>query len=357
MESREPFVNVWTEFVKEWCLGTPPSVGERETRAAFDALSAYWPEYLHRIAASPARGLMLVIPAIDLGWVVGRCSSLSGFSAVFLRAKRGEKSALSELAVAATLVDLGLNPEFEPTVGKKRPDLGIRIANSDVFLELIRPDFSADIRRAQSVIDHVADRLFEAHEPFRTEVVIERELSADDVERLISAIGSATLSAEVRRFEDAARFIKEFTTIAAPVDGMRRISGSGSGMTMFSGKVQTGEQGRTSVTVGGPSFVEDRAHRLLSAEHHHFSRDEANMIVVNTTDSGRNASWVSLVRRWFQPNRNRRVGAVLLCEQGMIVNPPSIQRNWSFIKNPHAIKPLPREFVGLLETLEPIENQ
>src|SRR5580765_1648870 len=64
--------------------------------------------------------------------------------------------------------------------------------------------------------------------------------------------------------------------------------------------------------------TDTRAKRLLYGESHHFSRDEMNVLVVDVTKivTSLNA-WSHLIARCFQPEQNRRFGAVVLFKSGM----------------------------------------
>src|SRR5207253_87029 len=56
-----------------------------------------------------------------------------------------------------------------------------------------------------------------------------------------------------------------------------------------------------------------RAKRLLYGESHHFSREEMNILVLNVTSIVSSIKiWSQLIEKCFQPEQNRRFGAVVL---------------------------------------------
>ena len=98
----------------------------------------------------------------------------------------------------------------------------------------------------------------------------------------------------------------------------------------------------------------ERVHRLLSNELPHFSKREQNILAVRVTEAeGHMSWWVPFVLRWLQPVRNRRVGAIILFEQGSFMGPPfTIRQRWRVIENPYAYRPVPRSLINAISALD-----
>ncbi len=63
--------------------------------------------------------------------------------------------------------------------------------------------------------------------------------------------------------------------------------------------------------------------------------------------------WWPLVLRWFQPSRNRRVGAIVLYERGAMFDPQyAIRQRWRVIENPYAYMPVPRSLISAIGALD-----
>jgi hypothetical protein len=289
------------------------------------------------------------MPAIVIGWALSRCAGLVGFSAVCVRAKKGEASAFSELVVAATLVDVGMRPQFEPSIDGKHPDLLIEFDGINVYAEVIHPDTSAQRSCTEKLTADVSNRILEIPAACNVDVLLDRHVSADEVTTLIEAIRAAIPSTEIQRHTDFASFLKAATEPNAGIIGSSKIPHPPGSLIGYSARVRAGPDGRAAVVVGAPVPQDRRAHRLLGAELHHFSRDEHNMIVVATTAAGGNACWRELALRWFQPTRNTRVGAILLYEAAIVSD--RAERVWQLVQNPWARRPLPDAALATFQSL------
>lgn len=312
----------WQCLVDEWCFGIVPAVGQQETERALRALALHWPDYLNRLLTSGARGIVVILPAIKLGWILERCASLQGFAPVFARLKRGEASAHSELALAADLVDIGFTPELEPLLAGKRPDLKVPLCETSIYVEVINPTDSIQIRANRDFIGELSNRILESSEAEVTEVLLTRTLTEAESCELIDTIKCAKPSHKIRRTINAT-FVKESLMPNSPNPTTPRLPGAIG--NMLSARAKTFGRQRTMVTVGIPMVSDQRVHRLLSAEMHHLSRAENNIIAVKTSDAGGNAIWRALTQKWFQPTRNRRVSAILIADSTADTNPTAMR--------------------------------
>src|SRR5262245_33242079 len=72
------------------------------------------------------------------------------------RLRAGESSAGAELTVAASLVRLGHRPILEPSLGESVLDSVISLDGRQVYIEVISPDTSAEMRAAMEDISRLA---------------------------------------------------------------------------------------------------------------------------------------------------------------------------------------------------------
>lgn len=101
-------------------------------------------------------------------------------------------------------------------------------------------------------------------------------------------------------------------------------------------------------------MTDERAQRLLGKELSHFSSAERNILVVRVSNvPGGMKWWWPLILRWFQPSRNRRVGAVILYDQAQIGDARlATRQRWRVIENPYAYRPVPRSLIDAIGDLD-----
>ncbi len=357
VDLRRDIVSQWSEFVDEWCLGAAPTQAPVEVEGAFDALRRRWPEFLDELQAQDTRGLMFVVGAIDHGLTLAACEPLSGFGPVMDRLRGGEKSALAELQFAHGLIRCGFTPVLEPSSGSKVLDCSVEIGPERVFAEVISPERAAALRSAEDIIQRLAAKIVERTRGSRSEVLLETEPEAR-FEAIVDAVTAARPDGSVRNFEGVGWVRRDFLGPQPPNVGSWIYNPDpGPALVVASTSVdQRIDKGNTftSATVRLP-LSDERAHRLLSNELSHFSGEERNILAVRVSEvPGGMKWWQSLALRWLQPNRNRRVGAVVLFEQAQVAthSGPVIRRRWQIMENPYAYKPVPRSLIVAISALD-----
>jgi hypothetical protein len=341
MQIPQHIVSQWSDFVARCCLGVEPAEAPADVNRAFDALRRLWPEYLSEVQAQDPPGIFRIAPAISRGLTLAACEPLRGFGPVMARVRKGEVSALAELQFAATLVKSGLTPELEP--GDKRLDCSVEVGSETVFAEVIAPARSEAITSAQATIERVVANVVERNTGTHTEILLAVE--PDTQFDTIVASATATPPDEaVHHVEGIGRFRRTFLGPQPPNVGPT-IFVLDPPPVIAASRVTQAEDGIfTSATIRLP-VMDQRAHRLLSAEHHHFSRTERNILVMSLSGVPGRREWLPLIERWFQPGRNRRVGAVALYYQGLGGTPPAIRRRWRVLVNPYALVPVPDSLI------------
>ena len=288
-----------------------------------------------------------------MGITLLRCEGLQRFDAVFSRAKKGDKSALSELTVAANLAEVGFPPILEPPLNNNVLDAVVNVGSEKVYIEVINPELSAVMQDAYSGMKNLAERLLDDNFDLPV-VTIDVFLLVDP-----SPANCATISHLLRhlprtgfqvifeipevavvRFDTSGQTPSAFEPMPNPLDLPVLVSNS---FTLGPSR-----NARANVRY---YLRDERAERLLKGEAHHFSKDEMNILVMDLSHIPIGIrKWSPLIERRFQPRLNRRFGAVALFD-----NPHAVvgsQRRWKVLCNEHAYHPIPIRLLHSLEALD-----
>ena len=345
----------WSQSVAEWCLGIEPVKTPSEVERAFDALRRLWPEVINKLeveAANSSRGVPTVVTAIARGLTLAACEPLTGFGPVMARVRQGENSALAELEFAEALVKCGLKPVLEPQLGSKTLDCLVQMGSERVYVEVIAPEQAAGIKDAQATLNRLAAEVVERTKGSRTEILLSEE-PGTRFDTILDAVTTTPLDGRVHNIEGIARVCRDFLGPQPPNVGPLianhdpRPAIAVASMRVGGGDVSTAATVRLTIT-------DERAHRLLSNELSHFSPTKRNILVIRTSEvPGGMKWWWPLALRWFQPRRNRRVGAIILYEQGAIWGHQyAIRQRWRVIENPYAYMRVPRSLTNAIGALD-----
>jgi hypothetical protein len=345
----------WSDFVAEWCLGIEPVEAPREVERAFDVLRRVWPEFLNELEAQGEQGsrdISMIAGAITRGLMLVACEPLSGFDRVMDRLRGGEMSALAELEFAAALVRCGLTPALEPQIGSKTLDCSVGVGSARVYVEVIAPEQAAGIKDAYATLQRMATEIVERTMGIRTEVLLLDE-PGDRFDAILTAVTATLPDGRVHGVEDIARVRRDFLGPQPPNIGPLITDLDPYPVIAVSHTRGGGGALSTSATVR-LKMADERAHRLLSKELSHFSPKERNILAIRVTDvPGGMRWWWPLALRWFQPSRNRRVGAVILYDKVTVAGPPyAIRQRWRVIENPYAYMPVPRSLINAIGALD-----
>jgi len=116
---------------------------------------------------------------------------------------------------------------------------------------------------------------------------------------------------------------------------------------------ETTVQGESTGVIARWETSDARAKRVYNEEYHQFSGEVGNVLVVNVSAVMDGMKiWPSLMARLLQPARNRKVGAVVFFEQGLLGPPEAVRRRWRVLVNPHAYVPIPEALLTAFESLD-----
>lgn len=339
----------------DWYAGGAASYLEDETNEALAALRHLWPERLEQLAIGSARGAAVVAPVLRDGIIIARCRDLSGFGNVLARWRQGERSARAEATLAEVLLAHDLVSRFDVPLGSKRLDLEVLAGAQSVFVEIVTPDTAEIVTEATDILKQVADKVIAATDQVHTDILLDLNFSYDQLQTLLEAVQSlgdlqlemsvTGLATVMKRM--ASLPVQAFPTLSRPKDGRP---------LFWISKARIVEGRPTSATVG-ISISDDRAHRFLSGELHHFSKDHPNILAMETSAvPGGMKAWRGLLEPRLTPAQNRRIGAIVLFTEHLGGEPFRARVSFSAFKNPNAYVPLPEEIADFLQRLDGAEH-
>jgi len=337
------FGTTWEEFLANWCLGNAPLEDRETVENALCALFRIWPEREAAIAGVNTRGLVLVSPAIENGIVLSACENLNGFENVLRRLKTGERSAYTELNFAARLVKAGFQPVLEPALGSGFLDTRIPMDAGDVYCEVIAPETSDAICEIRMAASALATTLKEQNAGRRVEVLLSVDIDETISSRVVEAVRLHPDSNETWPLETIAlvskRVYGDDANVGPTIPSPEAAAIVGTAQCSLNSGVRTAGIVRVPVT-------DTRAKRLLYGESHHFSREQMNILVVDVTRIVSSLKiWSQLIEKCFQPEQNRRFGAVVLFSAGITGDKMAPFQQWKVVRNPYATKAIPESLL------------
>ncbi|MHB8730847.1 MAG: hypothetical protein ACYDAB_03540 [bacterium] len=313
------------------------------------ALVKHWPERAQALLAEPARGLGVIVGAIDLGLVLADAAELPGFDAVLSRVRAGDRSAESELTVAAVLARTGLAPAFGVQAGTKVPDIAITTGPTITFIEVIAPNRAEIVKEFTQRIEEIASSIAAANPSMNVEFFLDGDLDEVDLVALTKQVAEAPCSDEIQDIRPYGRFLKRAFTFPPVVSRAIPSATLGTVLGVAKGAVQPSTG--TLAAVRGPVF-DARAKRLVVAELHHFTKTNPNVVVIDTGNvPGGFQDWGPSITRCFQPTQNTRISAVVLYQTGLLGIPLAVHRAWKIMVNQYAANPLPQAILQAFSAL------
>jgi hypothetical protein len=316
----ETIADSWDSFRHEWCLDVDPGYDQAYAVRALQALEALWPEVLAELHGSGGRGIGAVGYPIHLGSALADTRECAGFESVLRRARKGERSALSELQFAAKCQRAGFKPDLDVEIGGKRLDLAVTIDGMMVYVEVVTPDKSDLDKDAYERVARARDMFGPREGEFlKVELLT---FPFDDVVAAVRAGIERSALGESAEIPGVARWRRE-----RPADG--------------------GSRGEFS----WPSN-EYRAERLISSEYHHFAAPVPYILVVNVSATLMTPEgWSAAFGRAFQPGRNRKLGATVAYQDYVAAADFRWGSSMAFRVNPHATYPVPQRLILALESM------
>ena len=338
----------WSDFVSTWFAGRPPMIDGDLAWQALRTLQRLWPEHLDGDLKEGAVHPQTVARLIDDGVALAACEQFVGFESALARVRQDERGAASELRWAATLAELGYEVTLEPGVAGRHPDASISPGGEDIFFEVTTPEYSEAIKEVWSATTELALRMAKLEPPSVVHAYLTAEPGPEVTETVIDflrglnrdAFGATHYLPDVGYLRCNEANVEQADFDPAPNSWMYAEVASVAG-------TPKGNQAnvRTRVT-------DDRAEKLMHEELAHFSNEHPNVLVMDVSRVPRGiARWAPLIERRFQPEINRRCGAVMLLDIWTVSPPAAVRLRSRLLRNPHACKPVPAEIVEQLRSL------
>jgi hypothetical protein len=339
----------WDTFVTDWCLGVPPVLSPDEVVQALDTLKRLLPIRFEQLRLHSDRGLGVVLPFIDLGSVTTACEELPGFHKLLSRLEMSDGSAISEAHYAAALVHAGCLPELEPQIGTGLLDTAIDWEGDRIYSEVIAPERAKDIVAAHADVQTLAGALCGAISGIVVEVLLHCDIGPDTLTRILDTLHDLPAGAP-RTVEGFATIVQQTGVVPLIVSPSLPSPGIDPVLAAAVGRV---EGLKATAGIVRMPLLDTRVRRLLSAELHHFSRDTRNILAIDISGvSIGPKNWAPLIQRSFQPNQNRRIGAVVFFSRGLVGIPLATRQIWAVVANEHAYCPIPRTFLDKLTSFD-----
>ncbi len=349
MGKRADFGSNWFDFVANWCSGVPPSIPAEHGWGAISLLERLWPEYLDKVLADGAKGIALMVPMIGLGITLEACENLLGFDKILARMKQGEKGAFSEAKFAAALVKLEYNPILEPQLREKCLDALISVGGENVYFEVISPDTCDAIKTAYEEMRGLTQRIIKENVGMDVNIKLLTEPNTSISDSILAYLETLSPSTENTHKMPCVALIK-YSTFAPKALSFERKQNDVESPELFVASYNRTKDGINTRSNVGVSITDERAQRLMSAEADHFSREEINILVMDVSAvPGGIKSWSSLIQRRFQPDINRRFGAVVLLSS--YIESTGISARCSVLQNQYAYKRPPKCLLDALVKL------
>lgn len=336
----------WGAFHRDWWLGAELPGPPAQLANALNTVQRLWPEKVAALAAHPGRGPGVVAGVLDTGEMLAACETLPSFREVLDRLKKGERSARSEFVLVTALLRLGYAPSFSEPIDGHVLDAACDCEGQRIYFEVAVPERSDAGAEAMESQERLSSAVQNAIGRCRVELEMLDGYSDDDLPLVIQATADAPPNVwishqhKVRlRRVDAGQLLPPLFDDA---EGVQVVVAE-----------QRLIQGESASAVIRRETSDERAKRVFNGEYHHFSAKVPNVLIVNVSAvSGGMNSWPDLMARLLQPTRNRRVGAVVFFDQGLLGPPERIRRRWRILVNPYAHCPIPESLLAGLESLD-----
>lgn len=352
--TRRDFGRDWNEVVAHWCFGSPLPLPPEKAWAALGVLEELWPEYLGDVLARGLKGDFVMAHVIDDGLMLLACCNLDGFNSVLYRMRDKEQAALAEARFASVLVNLGYQPVLDTHHRNgKHPDALILSDNQEVFIDVISPERSDHMKHlsdlGNSLVQHFLEKLSARFTNKRLEIfALSSNLLSirEPIDRFIEK-SENPIADEIYELLDIA--LIKFNDGNAQIEISQLIQVEPE-PPLIVGIASTNQAGNTVVLRF--SSADERLQRMLNDKSPQFSKEEANLFVINLSLIPYGfKNWPHLVRRRLQVERNRRFSGVLLLHRYLDNTTRSFVLNSLLEEHPNPNKNLPASFLNDLKRL------
>ncbi len=351
-------------IAREWLGGSRLAIAPSEVVAGFnkaeELLGAEWIQAYKGGAGQDLAGAGVALPIAVAGLQLRSVQGAPGLNEVLSRLKARDRAARSELAAASYCVegqaDVRLEFGAHVRVGarNRRPDFRVAVpGDAWTHVEVTAPDRSEANRRAERMISAIADKLFVQQNGSTIEVLLLREISGDDEDRLAHEV-TRMAAFEQRRLEELGDLAVVEVNAGTPgqIEAGRDFGRELGPLLAIARGLVTRNLAQKHIIVKTP-VTDRRAADFLTSEAKQLPTGEPGLVVLDMAaapDSFDN--WETILRGRLQPSMHTRVSAVLLIRSSVQAGAEHV--HWivsnRLIENPNGALPLPRWLAGQLES-------
>jgi len=251
----------------------------------------------------------------------------------------------TEVQVVAALMRQGARVELFPVAGSRVPDFRYQVSDAWVYAEVSKREFSQAAGSCQLLLTKVAAAAAKAVPGRNGKVVVLRELTQNDLDRLINWLDA--LGGEGRHdFEDIAVF--DMDTLESGIDredGIFQLVGN---PKQFVAWISFNEGSGTSKGSACAQATDTAAPEVLEREAEQLPHEGPGIVWLDVSRIvGGIEEWVPLIQRRLQPSLNRRISAVVLFSTE--IHSDGLHTTWRLLSNPHARVPIPPPELGAIQ--------
>ncbi len=304
-----------------------------------------WLEGYTKRALSPH--LVLAVVTLWEDWSL--LKGLPGWGQLAQRWRAGveEQGVKTEVRVVAALLRERARVELFPHAANSVQDFRYRVSDAWVYAEVSKRDVSEVVRSGELMLSQVADAAAEAVPGRHGKVAVLRELTEQEVNRLLGWLRS--LGAEGRKdFQDIAAF--DTDTLESGIGRHDALFDRVGIPKLFSTKVSLLQGGVGARGSACAQISDTAAQEILKREAAQLPREGPGIVWLDvSTIVGGIDEWVPLIQRRFQPSINRRISAVVLFST--VIGSGGLKTTWQLLSNPNARTPIPLAELEVIRTI------
>ena len=344
----------WSTIEALWLgdsrVAIPPSRLLDGFNTAESHLGVEWVER-HRVTGDVVTmGSWATLPVAVTGLKLRAVESAPGFANLLSRLRANDSAAYSELS-GSFLCIRGLNTirlEFGAPVQvgerTRRPDFRLALGASVwTHVEVTTPNRSEATRRAEALIQAIAERMMTLPAGATIETLLLRDPSPEELERLVHKTIALATTKQVLTEEIGDLAIVTVNRLPPGIMEPQNYGRDlGHILGFAKGFVEGGVPNKT-VSVRVP-IVDQRAEGFLTTEARQLPTHEPGLIMIDMTSvPGGFPEWEALLVRRLQPQIHTRVSAILLFHSGIRSTDEgeAIIPETRLIENVHAVHRLP----------------
>jgi hypothetical protein len=339
----------WNEIQRNWLYDLPTSYSKEEIVKAFNQVEArFGSEFFDKY--DWIRGNYIVTLIVDLAKILeetekGHCE-LPYNGEIVQKIRRNDLySASTLIRLAAYYLRHDLLVEFDPELlirgRRKHPDLRVNFNQNWIYIEEASLYSSLHQKHVFSIMASICNAIELVSSSMNIEVDLLRDdLSYREVKQIIDKIRILCDEPDQPQelgIEDVARIFTYRKGQEKPAIKEKRPALCESAL-----KVGNGVECHLNIQM---FFTDKRVEKILKKSKQLSPREHNIVLLDISNEIVKLKEWSESLNKILQPNKHRRIGAVLLVEKARFIE--SLKVNSTLFTHPNPVKPLAGEFIQL----------